>query len=472
MFDIAQRLGRALGRDTASSVESLVTGIGRQSRLMLDNIGIIVKADEAYESYAKQLGINVEQLTDAEKKQAFLQATMESARAKVKTLGAETLTTQDVYDKLSSASSDLASATGNVLAPLMTTMSSVFTSLAKSATSYFNSITIARKPINEFTSNEEAMVILLARRVKAQKAVDSFERRSSKEKMNALQIQKNNKEKLAEIDKKILELNLGNMEAIRDATKIQEDKNSVDGEAITKGLYRKEIAQQELDILKNKNEALLGGMSIQEELSLIEDQRILNQLNKNDGSITEQEFRKKNLELIGQEITLEHRLSQAKIKTVTDTLGALSQLAQSNKKTFELGKSLALAQAIIDTYGAGNKVLNSKLPFPTNVIAMAGVIATGLSNVNKINAQKFETGGLVGGNRHFQGGTMIEAEQGEFVMSRNAVESIGLENLAEMNQGGGAGVTINIQGNMIGNQEFVRDTLIPEIDKTINGGFA
>ena len=43
MFDIAQRLGRALGRDTASSVESLVTGIGRQSRLMLDNIGIIVK---------------------------------------------------------------------------------------------------------------------------------------------------------------------------------------------------------------------------------------------------------------------------------------------------------------------------------------------------------------------------------------------------------------------------------------------
>jgi|TARA_R100000081_G_C4813311_1_gene172848 hypothetical protein len=472
MFDIAQRLGRALGRDTASSVESLVTGIGRQSRLMLDNIGIIVKADEAYESYAKQLGINVEQLTDAEKKQAFLQATMESARAKVKTLGAETLTTQDVYDKLSSASSDLASATGNVLAPLMTTMASVFTSLAKSATSYFNSITIARKPINEFTSNEEAMVILLARRAKAQKAVDDFERRSSKEKMDALHIQKINKEKLAEIDKKLLELNLGNMKAIVDSTKIQEDKNGVDGEAITKGLYRKEIAQQELDILRNKNEALLGGMSIQEELSLIEDQRILNQLKKNDGSITEQEFRKKNLELIGQEITLEHRLSQAKIKTVSDTLGALSQLAQSNKKTFELGKNLALAQAIIDAYGAGNKVLNSKLPFPTNVIAMAGVIATGLSNVNKINAQKFETGGLVGGNRHSQGGTIIEAEQGEFVMSRNAVESIGLENLAEMNQGGGTGVTINIQGNMIGNQEFVRDTLIPEIDKTINGGFA
>ena len=83
MFDIAQRLGRALGRDTASSVESLITGIGRQSRLMLDNIGIIVKADEAYEEYAKKLGTTADKLTDAQKKQAFLPATMDSARAKV-----------------------------------------------------------------------------------------------------------------------------------------------------------------------------------------------------------------------------------------------------------------------------------------------------------------------------------------------------------------------------------------------------
>ena len=55
MFDIAQRLGRALGVDAAHSVESLITGIGRQSRLMLDNIGIIVDSEKAYESYANSL---------------------------------------------------------------------------------------------------------------------------------------------------------------------------------------------------------------------------------------------------------------------------------------------------------------------------------------------------------------------------------------------------------------------------------
>ena len=113
MFDIAQRLGRALGRDTASSVESLITGIGRQSRLMLDNIGIIVKADEAYESYANKLGISSDKLTDAQKKQAFLQATMESARAKANSLGAETKSTQDAFDRLSASTENLVTFLGD-----------------------------------------------------------------------------------------------------------------------------------------------------------------------------------------------------------------------------------------------------------------------------------------------------------------------------------------------------------------------
>ena len=115
MFDVAQRLGRALGKDTAHSVESLITGIGRQSRLMLDNIGIIVKADEAYESYANRLGTTADKLSDAEKKQAFLQATMESARAKVAQLGGEVLTSQDSFDAFSATVSDLSSALGDKL---------------------------------------------------------------------------------------------------------------------------------------------------------------------------------------------------------------------------------------------------------------------------------------------------------------------------------------------------------------------
>ena len=52
-------------------------------------------------------------------------------------------------------------------------------------------------------------------------------------------------------------------------------------------------------------------------------------------------------------------------------------------------------------------------------------------------------------------------------MSRNAVESIGIDNLAKMNQGGNAGVTININGNMIGNESFVESDYISESSKII-----
>ena len=122
MFDIAQRLGRALGKDTAHSVESLITGIGRQSRLMLDNIGIIVKAEEAYEAYAKKLGISADDLTDVQRKQAFLAATMESARKKVLSLGDEVLSITDSYNQLGTSLEQLKKRVGdafNAFEPLI-----------------------------------------------------------------------------------------------------------------------------------------------------------------------------------------------------------------------------------------------------------------------------------------------------------------------------------------------------------------
>ncbi len=460
MFDIAQRLGRALGRDTASSVESLVTGIGRQSRLMLDNIGIIVKADEAYESYAKKLDINVDQLTDAEKKQAFLNATMDSARAKVKTLGDETLTSQDVYDKLTTATTNLATQTGEFLQPLLIGTSKMFTDLATSASSYLNSINIADRAVEKNMSTEEKRAILKARLEKIQTALnraelfgssDEFGYKSGQDEKQILM-----KRRIEKIKKILLKLDKEE-EELKKVKNITED----DGNKIID--YRAQISQKELKIIKQKNEAMLGEFAIVEQLALIEEQRDLIKLQLLQKDITKQDADKKDLELTGKKIKLEEQLDTVRMESASNTLGALAQLAQAGRSTFELGKALALAQAIIDAYGAGNKVLNSKLPFPTNVIAMAGVIATGLNNVAKIRSQKFEAGGLVGGRLHSQGGTMIEAEKGEFVMSRNAVQSIGTETLSQMNQTGNAGVTVNISAPLV--DETVIDTIIPAIEK-------
>ena len=129
MFDMAQRLGRALGVDTKRSVESLITGIGRQSRLMLDNIGIIVKSDQAYVAYAEKLGITVDKLTEADKKQAFLNATLEAARKKVAQLGDEVLSPIDSFNKLSASWDNFTVSVGNammdVFQPLLNILSSI-----------------------------------------------------------------------------------------------------------------------------------------------------------------------------------------------------------------------------------------------------------------------------------------------------------------------------------------------------------
>jgi hypothetical protein len=57
-------------------------------------------------------------------------------------------------------------------------------------------------------------------------------------------------------------------------------------------------------------------------------------------------------------------------------------------------------------------------------------------------------------------------------MTRSAVDALGVETLDELNAGGGGGVTLNIAGNILGTEEFVRDTLLPEIEKTLAGGLA
>ena len=85
----AAKLGMALGQDAAKSVEDLTVGLGRQSFEILDNLGIMVKAEEAYGAYAARIGKTADALSDAEKKQAFLTIAMEKAEVAANKSGVE-----------------------------------------------------------------------------------------------------------------------------------------------------------------------------------------------------------------------------------------------------------------------------------------------------------------------------------------------------------------------------------------------
>ena len=139
---------------------------------------------------------------------------------------------------------------------------------------------------------------------------------------------------------------------------------------------------------------------------------------------------------------------------------AASSAAQLNRNASHrnalIAKRAAQVEAVVNTASAVAEVLPN-IPL---AIAMGSL---GAIQIAKIESAKFADGGVVQGNPSTGDSVPAMLTPGEVIL--NASQQQGLLN----NMGG---VTVNIQGNMIGNEEFVRDTLIPEIDRTVNRGLA
>ena len=146
-------------------------------------------------------------------------------------------------------------------------------------------------------------------------------------------------------------------------------------------------------------------------------------------------------------------------KRVTDKYKA------ERERIAKFERASALAQAGINIGLAITKHIAN--PFMVTLIGAMGAVQ--LAAIANTPLPKFAKGGLIGGKRHSQGGTMIEAEQGEFVMSRNATQAIGLENLNRMNQGGGGAVNVTFTGNVM-SQDFIENEAIPQIKEAIRRG--
>lgn len=103
--EVAKNASIALGRDTADSLARLTRGVTKLEPELLDELGIMVRLDEAVQTYALQVGKSVNQLTNFERRQAFLNATLEQGEKKFGAIGDAV----DVspYDKLAATFGDL-----------------------------------------------------------------------------------------------------------------------------------------------------------------------------------------------------------------------------------------------------------------------------------------------------------------------------------------------------------------------------
>lgn len=143
------------------------------------------------------------------------------------------------------------------------------------------------------------------------------------------------------------------------------------------------------------------------------------------------------------------------------------------KKAFEENKKIQIAQAIIATLQSAVGAFSSLIAIPIvgpvlAPIAAAAALVFGYKQVAAIKktqyqsslelsesetvptglktnpGRNYEKGGMIGGKRHAEGGTLIEAEKGEAIMTRGAVTQFA-PLLSLMNQaGGGASFNSNL----------------------------
>ena len=119
---VATKLGRAMNQGPIEAFNDLVLGVGRQSRRILDNIGILVRVDSSQTAYAESLGKTVDELTDVQKKQGFLNGVLENSEEILKRLGKDVDGVASNYERLQAAISNIALEAADAAGPALTDM--------------------------------------------------------------------------------------------------------------------------------------------------------------------------------------------------------------------------------------------------------------------------------------------------------------------------------------------------------------
>lgn len=110
LLEVAGERGQAMGLSMSQAFNDIVTGIGRQSAMILDNLGIVIDAEQSYANYAAQLNKTADDLSDVEKKHALLNAVLAESDGKLDA-------SVSSYEQLGSAMSNLKDELGELAAP-------------------------------------------------------------------------------------------------------------------------------------------------------------------------------------------------------------------------------------------------------------------------------------------------------------------------------------------------------------------
>jgi len=212
-----------------------------------------------------------------------------------------------------------------------------------------------------------------------------------------------------------------------------------------------------------------------------EDTKAVNQLQLNDYL----EFGTKVLAGINNIMGMAAQANQIEMQNELNAVKGNAEAEDKIKKEyFEKNKNIQVGQATISMFTSAIQAYQSLAVIPVvgpflGGIAAGAALLFGKKQIDAIKKTTYQSsappenaasslgknyadGGLIGGKRHAQGGTLIEAEQGEAIMTRGAVTMFG-PLLSSLNQLGGG--TSFSTGAMGGSRPDSANTSQPAQDK-------
>lgn len=122
LMEIARNKAKNMGISTTQAFNDIVTGLGRWSAMILDNLGITINAQEAQEAYAQSIGKTVSQLTESEKKQALINKVVSDGKKELEAMGEVAISATERKAQLMVSIDNLTGSIGMALLPAIETI--------------------------------------------------------------------------------------------------------------------------------------------------------------------------------------------------------------------------------------------------------------------------------------------------------------------------------------------------------------
>jgi len=138
LIQLSMAQAAKMGISATQAFNDLVTGVGRLSPMILDNLGVTVSAEKAYATYAETLGKTADQLSQAEQRQAFLNEMMASAPNAAKEAEAAADSSAGAFARMESGIKNLTDALGIALAGPMSAFADTAGNIANATAALFD----------------------------------------------------------------------------------------------------------------------------------------------------------------------------------------------------------------------------------------------------------------------------------------------------------------------------------------------